>query len=162
MRVVQPASTGVNETTEDLDETIVNVDDESFHDAAGFSFSNNDPLDDNAAWRFSTNFVTPPFKRKQKSKAMPPQADARTVVKKKSRRGETRQKEDNQPVPDLVDLPLLSEISSETTAESELTSSYSELATIMQSVTSQLGQMSVTGSGEQEKQMKTKKKQKKG
>ena len=163
MRVVQSASAGANEIAEDLDETVVNVDDESFHDAVAFSFSNNDSVDDNAAWRFSTNFVTPPFKREQKSKAMRPQAeDVSTVVKKKSRRGEIRRQEDNQPVSDLVDLPLLSEVTSETTAESELTSSYSELVTIMQSVTNQLGQMSVTGASEQVKQTKKKKKQKKG
>ena len=66
-----------------------------------------------------------------------------------------------QAVPDLVDLPLLSEITSETTVESQLTSDYSELVTIMQSVTNQLGQMSATGASKQKKQIK-KKKQKKG
>ena len=162
VRVVQSASAGANETIEDLDETVVKVDDESWHNAATFSFSKSDNFDDNATGRFTTNFVTPPLKREQESKTVPLQAqDVTTVVKKKSRRGEGRQQQDDQSVPDLVDMPLLSEITSETTVGSQSTSDYSELATIMQSVTNQLGQMSATGASKQKKQIK-KKKQKKG
>ena len=160
VRVVQSASAGANETIEDLDETVVKLDDESWHNAATFSF--NDNFDDNATGRFTTNFVTPPLKQEQESKTVPLQAqDVTTVVKKKSRRGEARQQQDDQSVPDLVDMPLLSEITSETTVGSQSTSDYSELATIMQSVTNQLGQMSATGASKQKKQIK-KKKQKKG
>ena len=159
VRVVQSASAGANETIEDLDEIVVKVDDESWHNAATFSF--NDNFDDNATGRFTTNFVTPPLKQEQESKTVPLQAqDVTTVVKKKSRRGEARQQQDDQSVPGLVDMPLLSEITSETTVGSQSTSDYSELATIMQSVTNQLGQMSATGASKQ-KQIK-KKKQKKG
>ena len=144
--------------TGDLEDTVINVDDQSFHSPASFTFNNNDQFDDSAAWRFSTNFVSPPLKQKQRSTVMPPKAqDSRTTVKKKTTTSKTdkpKEQKDNWPTHDAA---TLSDITSATTIESQSAASLTELADLMQSVTNELGHKSVSGASKQMKQTKKKK-----
>ena len=164
MTVVQSVNTTTDQTTEKQDETVLNMDDDqSFHTPTPFTF--NDKFDD-ANYRFSTNFVTPPLRRVKKSTSKPFEAqDPSTVVKGKTSRshmGKSKQRGSQSANDDIAAIPSVSDdVTSATTVESQSAStSLTELATLMQSVSNELGQMSVTGTSKQEKQMK--KKQKKG
>ena len=154
MTVVQSTSTSADQTTEKQDETVLNMDDNgSFHTPTP---TFNDQFDDNINYRFSTNFVTPPLRRGRKLTSKPFEAqDSSTVVKEKTtarRVGKLKQQDIQS---------SQSDVTSATTVESSSTS-LTELATLMQSVSNELGQMSVTTTSKQEKQMKKKQKQKKG
>lgn len=73
--------------------------------------------------------------------------------------GKSRQQQDDHPAHDAA-MSSLSDVTSATTVESQSGASFTELATLMESVSNELGQMSVTCTKKQEKQVK--KKQKKG
>ena len=155
MTVVQSTNTSADQTIEKQDETVLNVDDDSsFHTPTASTF--NDKFDDDTHYRFSTNFVTPPLRRGRKLTSKPFEAqDLCTVVKEKTTAlhvGKLKQQD--------IQSSLSDDVTSATTLESSSTS-LTELATLMQSVSNELGQMSVTTTSKQEKQMK-RKKQKKG
>lgn len=153
-----------NEATDNVDEALLNVDEEQFHSATSYPFNSSDHFDDEAAWRFSTNFVTPPSRQDKKSTTKPLQTqDSSTVIKSKtasSHMGKSKQQQDGCSACDATIVPSLSDVTSETTVESQSAASSTELATLIQSVSNELGQMSVSGPEKSEKQLK--KKQKKG
>ena len=159
MTVVQSTNSRVDQTIEKQDDTVLNMDNDSFHTPTPFTF--NDKFDND---RFSTNFVTPPLRRGKKLMSRLIEAqDSNTVVKGNTtaRYMSKSKQQGSQSADDIAAIPSLSDdVTSTTTVESISTSS-TELATLMQSVSNELGQMSVTGVSKQEKQMK-KKKQKKG
>ena len=143
--IVQSDNTRADQTTEKQDETILNIDNETFHTATPFSFTN-DNFDDDTNYRFT---ASQPFEAQ----------GSRTVVKKAtaSRKGMLKEGQ----LPDNDDAIVSDNVTSAATVESgSASTSYTELAALMKSVSNELGQMSVTDASKQEKQKK--KKQKKG
>ena len=155
------AVTVVQSTTTRAGQTIgvLNMNNESFHTPTSFSFDNKFN-DDDDNYRFTTNFVTPPLRTGQQLTAQPFEAqDPITVVKGNKRASEiSKSKQDNESA--NAAMPSLSDITCATTVESQSSTSFTELASLMQSVSNELGQMSLTATSKQEKTKK--KKQKKG
>ena len=155
MKVVQSSSTRAGQAID-----VLNMDNESFHTPTPLSFDNSKFNDDDDNYRFTTNFVTPPLRRGQQLTAKPFEAqDAITVVKEK-RANETSKSKQDDGSANVAAMPSLSDVTSATTVESQSSTSFTELASLMQSVSEELGQISLTATSKQEKTKK--KKQKKG
>ena len=154
MKVVQSSSTRAGQAID-----VLNMDNESFHTPTPLSFDNS-KFNDDDNYRFTTNFVTPPLRRGQQLTAKPFEAqDAITVVKEKRANETSKSKQDDESA-SVAAMPSLSDVTSATTVESQSSTSFTELASLMQSVSEELGQISLTATSKQEKTKK--KKQKKG